>query len=119
MDPNPIKNSAVLLAHARDSILPALSKSGFQISGRNHPLEPLREHLWIDWERGAELISLRWDRHKATLTLDLINETGEVQNIAYTCTDGARSTDDLMQRLSQFVEQVKGARLLAPNLSDA
>jgi hypothetical protein len=59
MDPNPIKHEAVLLARVRDGILPALTRAGFQLDSRNKG----GSHLWIDFCRNEETLSLRFDKN--------------------------------------------------------
>ena len=116
MDPNPIKHPAALLRHVRDAIEPVIEEAGFLFESRNNPRNRLGEDLWIDWARGDELVSLRWDRRNVILSLEIMDKAGKVQTMASVCTSGVRSTNDLKARIDQFVDDVKEAKALNSTL---
>jgi hypothetical protein len=118
MDPNPIKHPAVLLARARDAIAPLLKEAGFRFDTRNNPRDRGRENLWIDWMRRDEILSLRWDRHKAVLSLEFVKTSDVVQTIASVCTSGVRSSEELSELLNRFVAQVQNIESLKAHHPD-
>ncbi len=110
MDPNPIKNPAVLLAHVRDAIEPALLAAGFRLEGRNDPRrrsEP--PHLWIDYSQGQELASIRWDAWQATLSLVMIDESSVVHDLALVAFSGVRSASELTARADKFIRSAQNS----------
>lgn len=103
MDPNPIKHPAVLLARVRDAIAPILLEVGYTFDCRNHPIDPGREHLWIDFTHGPDILSLRWNRWYATLTLEFMNANAEVRILVEASLDGVRTHQQLVERMDGFI----------------
>ena len=107
MDPNPIKHPAVLLAHVREVIEPILHAAGYHFQNRNDPRGCGPQHLWIDYSRGPELVSLRWDAWQAKLSLEAIDANGILQEIALVGFAGARAKNEIMDRANGFIQIVR------------
>ena len=106
MDPNPIKHPAVLLARVREAIEPVLRDAGFRYEGRNDPRRRRGpRHLWIDYRRGQEVVSLDWDDWRVELSLTATDERGAIHEIALI--SFARAPGELLKRADQFVQSVQ------------
>jgi hypothetical protein len=110
VDPNPIKHPAVLLAQVRAAIEPTLLAARFRFEGRNDPRHDHGPpHLWIDYSRGEEVASLRWDAWRAALSLVAIDANGTVHEIATVGFDGVRSTSELEARTDRFIRSAQSS----------
>lgn len=107
MDPNPIKHEAVLLAHIRDEIEPLLFASGFRFGGRNNPPSKHGHSLWIDYVRGNDTLSIRFDRWIARMAAEILDGQGRVQIVAEVNFDSpVKSNAELMDRVVPFIVSI-------------
>jgi hypothetical protein len=107
MDPYPFKHPAVLLARVRDLLEPTFLGAGFRFESRNDPrVDRGPRHLWIDYSRGEEVISLRLDFRQAILSLSVIDQAGNVRQIAGTSFEDC-PINEITERVDQFVENVR------------
>jgi hypothetical protein len=107
MDPNPIKHPAVLIAHIRDELEPALKASGFRYSGRNNVA--YGGSRWIDYTNDAMTLSIRFDHQPERIRLiaETLDGLGQVRVIAEVdCQGPVRSHLQLMGRVRPFIDSI-------------
>lgn len=116
MDPHPIKHPGVLMAWIRDQVQPILSAQGFSFESRNNPAHDNWEIqsyfwprvLWIDYRRGDETLSLRYDRRNTPmLRAERLNRQGNVEVVATQEIKSPKTYEEFMSCCSSFVRQLE------------
>lgn len=116
MDRYPIKNPGVLLARVRDLLEPLFLRAGLQFENRNDPrVDRGPRHLWIDYSRGKEVVSLRLDFRQAIMSLSAMDQSGDIRQIASTSFEDC-PIQEITDRANQFVESVRQSEYFAASI---
>jgi hypothetical protein len=107
MDPNPIKHVGSLLKTVRENVEPLLTSAGYVFVERNKPAHP-GEPRWLDYERGDDIFSIRYEPHVARLVGEAICADC-VQDRVITDMNQPRSAEQIQNRIDVFVAGVCAA----------
>lgn len=103
-DPHPIKHLGGLMKRVRLALEPALAAAGFSFDARNRPRGD--ESMWIDYQRPGLVLRVLFDRRRASLVAECVEQDAEYREFASTSLDGMRSSQELRERLEAFCGQV-------------